>query len=125
MEILESFAEAATGCGATEWLPDARVFHPVDWDAFRKKYDPRKRQADNGARWYAKNRARVLAKNRAWQKANPGRCLANRRRWRERNAPKERARASAWAKANRAKINAYRRQRRLSAVSSRTSAKAA
>jgi hypothetical protein len=57
-------------------------------------------------RYYAKNRAKIGAKVRAWQKANPDRVIASVRKWQAANREKVKANRHAYYLRRKARIAA-------------------
>jgi hypothetical protein len=57
-------------------------------------------------RYYAKNKAKITAKVRAWQKANPDRVVASVRKWQAANPEKVKANKHAYYLRRKARISA-------------------
>lgn len=62
-------------------------------------------------REYERKRDILLARNREWRNANPGKCTESARQWRERNRERHEANKKAWYEANRDTVLARQAQR--------------
>jgi hypothetical protein len=81
--------------------PEAHKAYLAKW---QKENAEKCREASR--RYYAKNRAKICAKVRAWQKANPHRVVASVRKWQAANPEKLKANKRAYYLRRKARIAA-------------------
>ena len=92
-------------------------FTPEELEEMRRadaqiEEDFRREKREGMQAYYARNRERRLAQNKAWREANPEKVKKSNRAWREKNRERTLARARAYYARNREKILEQKKEQR-------------